>query len=363
MQQLEQQLKIINQQKVLNKNIKIYGDIEEPLFLAKDVAEWLEERDGYTVSRKVDEDEKVIHSMCVGRNLKQMTFLTENGLYEAIFQSKKPIAKEFKQEIKSILKQLRKTGVVATAAATVGAIDFETKFGVRRIRNTFNNSINVSKDYAEYKILSKSECAAKRIDNKERINRCNIIVDVLETKLEANMGAMKGSEMLSIRETVNEIKDDIIILGNRKHGGIKSHQTMELKALKQELELIKPSDDKYISLNIHGFSHNAMFVAATDYITGEPRFIKSNKYMEWINRFPVKELEAFKDLDFTKPIYFYAKYTMIQGFDVSNFIKTLLDRVASYFKVDDRLFIVKSQDIKEYCNNYSDGNIDLFLRN
>jgi prophage antirepressor-like protein len=358
-----QQLQIINQQSILNKQFKIYGSIEEPLFLSKDVAEWLEERDGYTVARKVDEDEKQLHTICVGKTSKQVTFLTENGLYEAIFQSKKPIAKEFKQEVKAILKQLRKTGVVATAAATPATISFETKFGIRRIRNSFVNSNDVQADYAEFKVLSKSECASKRIDNNDRINRCNIIIDVLESKLSTNMATMRGSEMLSLRETINEIKDDIIILANRKHGGIKSHQTMKLKALKQELELEKPSDDKYISLNIHGFSHNAMFVAANDYITGQPRFIKSNKYMEWINQFPVQELDAFKNLDFTKPIYFYAKYTMKENFDASNFIKTLLDRVASYFNVDDRLFIVKSQDIEGYCDDYKDGKIKLFLRN
>lgn len=358
-----QQLQIINQQTILNKQFKIYGTLEEPLFLSKDVAEWLEERDGYTVARKVDEDEKQLHTICVGANLKQMTFLTENGLYEAIFQSKKLIAKEFKQEVKAILKQLRRTGVVATAAASTVAISFEVKYGIRRIRNTFVNSTDVQADYAEYKALSKSECAAKRIDNKDRINRCNIIIDVLEDKLSTNMATMKASEMLSLRETINEIKDDVIILSNRKNGGIKSHQTMELKALKQELELEKPADDKYITLNIHGFSHNSMFVPATDYITGQPRFIKSNKYMEWINQFPVQELDKFKTLDFNKPVYFYAKYTMKQGFDVSNFIKTLLDRVASYFGVDDRLFIVKSQDIEGYCDDYKDGKIKLYLRN
>lgn len=358
-----QKIQVINQQIILNKQFKIYGSIEEPLFLSKDVAEWLEERDGYTVARKVDEDEKQLHTICVGKTSKQVTFLTENGLYEAIFQSKKPIAKEFKQEVKAILKQLRKTGVVMTATVTPAAINFETKFGIRRIRNTFVNSTDVQADYAEYKAMSKSECASKRIDNKDRVNRCNIIIDVLEDKLSTNMATMKASEMLSLRETITEIKDDVIILSNRRNGGIKSNQTKVLDALQAELELAIPSDDKYISINTHGFSHNALYVPAIDYVTGQPRFIKSNKYMEWLNQFPVQELEAFRHLDFTKPIYIYAKYTMIEKFDVSNFIKSLLDRVASYFGVDDRLFMVKSQEVEAYCDNYKDGKIKLFLRN
>lgn len=47
------------------------------------MAEWIEERDGYTVSRKVDGEEKVIHRLCVSCHNSEMTFLTEQGLYDA----------------------------------------------------------------------------------------------------------------------------------------------------------------------------------------------------------------------------------------------------------------------------------------
>ena len=36
------ELLIISQQQVLNKNFTVYGTFENPLFLAKDVAEWIE---------------------------------------------------------------------------------------------------------------------------------------------------------------------------------------------------------------------------------------------------------------------------------------------------------------------------------
>lgn len=107
---MNKELQIINQQEVLGKDFKIYGTKENPLFLAKDVAYWLEERDGYTVARKVDDDEKVIHKLCVSGQNREFTFLTEDGLYEAFMQSKKPIAKAFKKEVKKVLKQIRKTG-------------------------------------------------------------------------------------------------------------------------------------------------------------------------------------------------------------------------------------------------------------
>ena len=41
-----------------------------------------------------------------------MWFLTEDGLFEVLMQSRKPIAKQFKKEVKKILKQIRLTGGV-----------------------------------------------------------------------------------------------------------------------------------------------------------------------------------------------------------------------------------------------------------
>ncbi|MCM3653971.1 hypothetical protein [Metabacillus litoralis] len=36
------ELTTIHEQEVLGKVFKIYGDVDSPLFLAKDVAEWIE---------------------------------------------------------------------------------------------------------------------------------------------------------------------------------------------------------------------------------------------------------------------------------------------------------------------------------
>lgn len=108
-------LEIIKQQNVLGRNFKVYGTPENPLFLAKDVAEWIDyskRSDGsYQVGqmlKSVDEDEKI--STVNNFNGKEMWFLTEDGLYEVLMQSRKPIAKAFKKEVKKILKEIRLTG-------------------------------------------------------------------------------------------------------------------------------------------------------------------------------------------------------------------------------------------------------------
>lgn len=109
-------LTVIQETEILGKKIKMYGTIESPLFLANDVAEWIDDRDGYTVARKVDDDEKLIHTMCVGGQNRKVTMLTEDGLYDACMLSRKLIAKQMKKEIKKYLKSIRLTG----AAIPVG---------------------------------------------------------------------------------------------------------------------------------------------------------------------------------------------------------------------------------------------------
>ncbi|MGH0485302.1 hypothetical protein ACQVPJ_12535 [Bacillus mycoides] len=41
---------------------------------------------------------------------RNMYFLTEEGIYEVLMLSRKPIAKQWKREVKKILKQIRLTG-------------------------------------------------------------------------------------------------------------------------------------------------------------------------------------------------------------------------------------------------------------
>lgn len=117
------EIQIIEQRVVLGKDFKIYGDYENPLFLAKDVAEWIEHSNARMMLQGVDEDEK----QCVSnpyalQGQKEQWFLTENGLYEVLMQSRKPIAKEFKKQVKEILKSIRKHGAYMTPETLEAAI-------------------------------------------------------------------------------------------------------------------------------------------------------------------------------------------------------------------------------------------------
>ena len=110
------ELKVLNEQEVLGKQFRVYGTVEEPLVLAKDVAEWIE-YDTSSVNKmlaNVDDDEKVRKNVPTLGGMQESWCLTENGLYEVLMQSRKPIAKQFKKEVKEILKTIRKHGIYAT---------------------------------------------------------------------------------------------------------------------------------------------------------------------------------------------------------------------------------------------------------
>lgn len=106
-------MQIIDKREVCGKFFRMYGTIENPLFLATDVAKWIGHSDTSTMVKKVNNNEKVSltnpNNVCGGQNA---WFLTEYGLYEVLFQSRKPIAQQFKEHVKDILKELRLKGKV-----------------------------------------------------------------------------------------------------------------------------------------------------------------------------------------------------------------------------------------------------------
>lgn len=108
------QLQVFEQRNVLGQELKIYGTHEEPLFLAKDVADWIEHNNITHMMNNVDDDEKLTYTIRNSGQNRQMWFLTENGMYEVLMQSRKPIAKAFKRKVKEILKDIRKHGMYAT---------------------------------------------------------------------------------------------------------------------------------------------------------------------------------------------------------------------------------------------------------
>lgn len=118
-------VKTLQKSNLLGREFTIYGTAENPLFRASDVAEMIEHSKADVMISVVDDDEKVkVNNVYVdGRTGGNgVWFLTEDGLYEVLMQSRKPIAKEFKKGVKEILKSIRKNGAYMTESTIERAL-------------------------------------------------------------------------------------------------------------------------------------------------------------------------------------------------------------------------------------------------
>ena len=136
------EIAMISKSSFLGKEVDVYGTAESPLFLAKDVADWIEHSDVSMMVKNVDEDEKVTNNVCTLGGSQNAWFLTEDGLYEVLMQSRKPIAKQFKKGIKEILKSIRRTGVYSVNAQIKDRVEAGMMWveGCKRILNLSESS-------------------------------------------------------------------------------------------------------------------------------------------------------------------------------------------------------------------------------
>lgn len=102
------QISVLKQTELCGQQFMVYGTPQEPLFKAQDVAAMLSLTNVSDMMKRVDEDEAT--KLNLGSQVGETWMLTENGLYEVLMQSRKPIAKQFKKGVKAILKEIRKTG-------------------------------------------------------------------------------------------------------------------------------------------------------------------------------------------------------------------------------------------------------------
>lgn len=104
------EMQVLQKTTLLGRELTVYGNAENPLFLAKDVAEWINHSNVTEMLRTIDEDEKLTSIILRSGQNREVNLLTENGLYEVLMQSRKPIAKQFKKGVKAILKEIRTKG-------------------------------------------------------------------------------------------------------------------------------------------------------------------------------------------------------------------------------------------------------------
>ncbi len=93
-----------------NINIVIKGTYENPLFRASDIGEVLGIKNIHASITEFDNTEKDICKIDTLGGPQNITFLTEIGLYNVLFRSRKPIAKKFKNWVCEVIKEIRING-------------------------------------------------------------------------------------------------------------------------------------------------------------------------------------------------------------------------------------------------------------
>lgn len=222
---MTKELKVLGQLEVLGKELDYYNNIDEPMFLAKDIAEWLQ-MDKSNASRMVktiDEDEYIT----ARHNMTNATFLTEDGVYEVLMQSRKPIAKQLKKGIKNALKEIRKNGLYVSDEATIE----QKSYNYNLLDLTF------SKVGAEFFAEEYDRCIEWHVQNKTRL------------EYERTSKTRRSDKKLSVADSKIKIMNAILKIAKEREHQYRSQYKFELKSLMSECV-------KTIELDIKSVKHN-----------------------------------------------------------------------------------------------------------
>jgi len=94
------------------KALLIYDSIDEPWFRAVEIARFLHYADGktYHMLDLLDNHDKLPLEFRGSGQRRMETFISENGLYEILMRSTRPMAKAFKRVVKDELRSMRRDG-------------------------------------------------------------------------------------------------------------------------------------------------------------------------------------------------------------------------------------------------------------
>lgn len=184
------QISVLKQTELCGQQFMVYGSAQEPLFVASDIATMINHPNTSELIKLVDDDEKLTSTILRSGQNRQVWMLTENGLYEVLMQSRKPIAKQFKKGVKAILKEIRTNGgyiattqedtpeLIMAKALQVAQATIE-KHNARILQlETENAEKSKAIEQAEEQVVQLSDTVASM---KPKVDYCDIILQSKET--------------------------------------------------------------------------------------------------------------------------------------------------------------------------------------
>ena len=93
-----------------DKMLNVYSSLDEPLFRAADICNMIGYSEGNTskLLKLCEEDEKLLLPLVVVGQTRQVSFVTELGLYNILAQSRKLIARKWRRVVHTQLVAMRK---------------------------------------------------------------------------------------------------------------------------------------------------------------------------------------------------------------------------------------------------------------
>ena len=118
-------------------NVPIYGTLDDPLFKASEIATVLDIKKIRKTIEGLDDSCKLKKVAPTGGGLQDQWFLTENGLYELLFVSRKPIAKTFRRWVIDVIKEIRVSGKYELENHFRYRVSVQTRYNIKLICNAY----------------------------------------------------------------------------------------------------------------------------------------------------------------------------------------------------------------------------------
>lgn len=174
--------------------------------IAGDVAKALDIKNVSDFTSRLDvEDKGVVTTDTLGGKQK-VNIISEFGIYEAIFNSRKPEAKEFKKWVKQVIKSLRES----VGLEQYEAFDMMRKDNMRKATDVLKNGI----ENAETKHYAKAHTIANKA-----------VSNMFGFEKMVSVGEMTP-DMLAIREDIYKAVIEVMIANDRYNLGLSVSKTI-----------------------------------------------------------------------------------------------------------------------------------------
>ncbi len=84
-------------------------------------------------------------------------------------------------------------------------------------------------------------------------------------------------------------------------------------------------------------------------------------YKNWKKNFPINQIPE-NQFNFNNPIYIWLEFEHQAKYDVANFHKTFIDKICSYYGVDDKYVQIMRCSTRKYVDKYQEGKIHFVIR-